>query len=296
MLDATGAIHTYNAPQSTGLNGAPAQLQNSQFTTSVISFGGAIYFDGIDGGMDSAWLVRMTPTGQFTFFPFGIDQDNAILNFVLGPDGRIWFPWNFGSSGIDNNVGHLSSISTNGVPGPGASFRSFFGQFVTPGPGGNFYITLVYAGPLPAPPPTNSFVYVVSPAGSILHKFPLPNNSNPFGIVTGSDHNLWIAEFGANKIARMTTSGVVTQYAIPTANSGPYRITSGYDDALWFTEQTANKIGRITTAGQITEYPVPTASSGLTAIVPCTTNCPPHGGVWFAEQKANKIGKFVSPL
>ena len=60
-----------------------------------------------------------------------------------------------------------------------------------------------------------------------------------------------------NKIGRITTAGVVTEYPVPTAGSYPGSITAGPDGALWFTEGAGNKIGRITTAGVITEYPVP---------------------------------------
>ena len=65
------------------------------------------------------------------------------------------------------------------------------------------------------------------------------------GIVTGSDGNLWFVEIGANKIAKVTTSGVFTEYNVPTAASQPYDITSGPDGNIWFTEQSGNKIGRI---------------------------------------------------
>jgi len=82
-------------------------------------------------------------------------------------------------------------------------------------------------------------------------------------ITLGPDGALWFAETVAGKIGRITTSGVITEYAIPTANSYPYGITTGPDGALWFTEVYAQKIGRITTDGLVTEFPVsgtPTSS------------------------------------
>jgi hypothetical protein len=48
------------------------------------------------------------------------------------------------------------------------------------------------------------------------------------------------------KIGRITTSGTVTEYVIPTANSYPQAIVAGPDGNMWFTEAATNKIGRIT--------------------------------------------------
>src|ERR1700680_2197856 len=73
-----------------------------------------------------------------------------------------------------------------------------------------------------------------------LTEYTIPTaNSFPIAITTGPDGALWFTE--ANKIGRVTTSGVFTEYTIPTANSLPYGIISGSDGALWFTENDANK-------------------------------------------------------
>ena len=45
------------------------------------------------------------------------------------------------------------------------------------------------------------------------------------------------------EIGRITTGGVITEFATPTA--GPVGITSGPDGNLWFTEQGGNKIGQV---------------------------------------------------
>jgi hypothetical protein len=44
----------------------------------------------------------------------------------------------------------------------------------------------------------------------------------------------------------MTPTGVVTEFAIPTANSVPAGITVGPDNNFWFTEDQANQIGQLT--------------------------------------------------
>jgi len=49
-----------------------------------------------------------------------------------------------------------------------------------------------------------------------------------------------------NKIAHITTAGVITEFSIPTANSQPVGITRGPDGNIWSTESAGNKIGYIT--------------------------------------------------
>jgi hypothetical protein len=85
----------------------------------------------------------------------------------------------------------------------------------------------------------------ITPAG-LRTRFPLPAGSKPFEITAGPDGALWFTEFGASKIGRITTAGVVTnEYATPTPSAGPIGITTGLDGNLWFTESSVGKIGRL---------------------------------------------------
>ena len=58
-----------------------------------------------------------------------------------------------------------------------------------------------------------------------------------------------------NKIGRITPTGTITEFPIPTASSQPVGIAAGPDGNLWFTEYNGDQIGRITPAGTITEFP-----------------------------------------
>jgi streptogramin lyase len=64
-------------------------------------------------------------------------------------------------------------------------------------------------------------------------------------IAAGPDGAMWFTELTGNKIGRISTAGVVTEYAIPTPGSNPIGIAAGPDGALWFAEYLGNKIGRI---------------------------------------------------
>ncbi len=103
-------------------------------------------------------------------------------------------------------------------------------------------------GSTPATTPTR-------PALGTIKEFIVPTaKSGLGGITAGPDGNLWFTEegtiqngkfIGGNQIGRITPSGIITEFALPTANSGPTGITAGPDGNLWFTEFNGNKIGWI---------------------------------------------------
>ena len=99
------------------------------------------------------------------------------------------------------------------------------------------------------------------------HRIPSPHPpaAGPYDITLGPDGAMWFVERNVNKIGRITTTGSVTEFDIPTARSEPYAITSGNDGALWFVEKsrTANRIGRITVDGVISEFRIPIAGASL---------------------------------
>ena len=116
-------------------------------------------------------------------------------------------------------------------------------------------------------------------------------SGGPAGITTGPDGALWFTENAGNKIGRMTTNGMFTEYEVPTPSSGVDSISMGPDGALWFTEfgPDANKIGRITSLGVITEYSVPSSGAG-----PLHITSGADGALWFTEFLANKIGMLAT--
>jgi virginiamycin B lyase len=114
-------------------------------------------------------------------------------------------------------------------------------------------------------------------------EFPIPSHpgGQPEGITVGPDGALWFTEYTGNKIGRITTAGVITEFPTITIDSRSRSITTGPDGALWFTEAGASKIGRIPTTAtpenpQLTEFPVPL--SGPFGI----TTGPDHA-LWFTS-------------
>jgi virginiamycin B lyase len=129
----------------------------------------------------------------------------------------------------------------------------------------------------------------LSPPSDLI-EFPLPTSAvahTPVGISTGPDGNLWFTEYAGNKIGRITPSGQITEFPLPTPNNGPFGITDGPDGNLWFTEQ-AHMLGRITTAGQVAEFPLLTPNSNPGEITQGS-----DGNLWFTESGTNQIGHIT---
>lgn len=170
---------------------------------------------------------------------------------------------------------------------------------------------------------------VFSSAQNVTFKeYQLNGFPSPTSITTGADGALWFTEYLGNKIGRITTTGVITEYPVQMVGSELSQlgaITAGPDGALWFTESFASKIGRITTAGvlteyttterpgamtvgpdvalwftlgsaigritaagTITEYPLP-SGSGATDIT-----LGPDGALWFIDLAGNGIGRMTA--
>jgi virginiamycin B lyase len=116
------------------------------------------------------------------------------------------------------------------------------------------------------------------------------SNANVNGIALGPDGAMWFTEYNANKIGRVTNSGVFTEYDIPTADSEPDSITAGPDGNIWFVEYNANKIAKMSTSGVVlAEYDVPTSGANVYGIT-----AGPDGALWFTEFDANKIGRVTT--
>src|SRR5581483_11231134 len=161
-----------------------------------------------------------------------------------------------------------------------------------------------------------------------LRSFPIPTrDSQPIGIALGPDGNLWFTESRGQKVARITPSGVITEFALP--GTFPGDIIAGPDEAIWFTDSTGQKVWRLNLATQgLTSFPLPSASfpgdittgadgnlwftdagtstvdrltpaGGLTEFgggqldIPYAITTGPDGNVWFTERFAQRIDRIT---
>jgi len=150
---------------------------------------------------------------------------------------------------------------------------------ITSGPDGNLWFT----------EETLNAVGRITPAAVITEfgaGFP---TGNPRGIVAGPDGNLWVAMAGGDgAIARVTKTGEVTEYPVPTAGD-PNDIALGPDGNLWYTDPANDLIGRVTPEGNITEF-----SDGITAAAAPTGITKGSDGLWFTEPGADRVGRITT--
>ena len=215
-------------------------------------------------------------TGASTLYPV-TDSGFAgekITDITAGPDGAMWF--------TGNTVGKLGRITSSGaITVYDTSAYGLAPYAIIKGPDGNLWFTDTAGGAIGQINPSTGAINEFFPDSSL--------NGNPAagGITAGPDGALWFTEPGVAKIGRITTSGDITEYAVPTANSAPEGIVAGTDGKLWFTEAAASNIGRITTSGSITEYPLPATYSAPMRII-----SGPSGQLWFTETGRSALGHF----
>ncbi len=132
-------------------------------------------------------------------------------------------------------------------------------------------------------------------AGAAVTEFPLTTQaSQPTGIVTGPDGNLWVAEAAASRIARVTPAGVVTEFTLP-AGREPFDLAAS-GGLIYFTERAGTRVGRLNPSagsdaliqGSIAEFAVPGATSAPTAIA-----AGPDDSLWFTENGSDEIGRLA---
>ena len=112
------------------------------------------------------------------------------------------------------------------------------------------------------------------------------DNVAPFGVAVDPRGVVWATLQNANKLVRISASGEMTPFPVPTRRSGLADIAVDPSGAVWFLEIAANKIGRFA-EDRFQEFPVPTPGAGLTGLAVA-----PDGAVWFTELRAHKLGRL----
>jgi virginiamycin B lyase len=220
-ITTNGAITEY--PLRLAANGYPAAA-----TSIVAGPDGALWFTERNANM----VGRITTAGGITEYPVTTAGSNP-TGIAVGPDGALWF--------TERGASKVGRITTSGViaeyplPAESMDFNPFA---IVKGPDGALWFTELGS------------IYGIgrmTTAGN-LTQFSMESDSTGYGMTTGPDRALWFVRSWKNKIARMTMTGSVTDYDVPTAGGFPHGITVGPDGALWFTELNGSRIGRIIAA------------------------------------------------
>ena len=271
-------------PDGTGLVEYP--LPHADSSPRIIALGadGNLWFSEHTGNR----IGRITPAGLISEFdiPTPSSQPRAI---ALGSDGAIWFGEFAG--------GRIGRITTDGrltefaIPTPDSGPRA-----LAAGADGNIWFSEFRAGKIGR----------ITPAG-VITEFPLPRaNAGPGDITAGADGALWFVELSGgadgvatdgNRVGRITTSGVVTEYPMPSTTPSAVNLAVGPDRSIWYTQ--GARLGRVTPDGRITEYPIGEGARGVGISSGSDRQPPAHlvNRLYFADGARDRIGyvDFAAP-
>lgn len=121
-----------------------------------------------------------------------------------------------------------------------------------------------------------------------VRQFRLPTpGAEPVDVVAGPDGSIWFTEFGADKVGRISASGVLSEYRVPQVHAEPYQLAVGPGGVIWFTEWLTGKVGRISPGGRVAQVALPKGSAGGLGIAVGA-----DGTVWVADQ-AGRIDRIA---
>lgn len=287
---------------ATALTAKPPSHAAGSVAVAVTNPGGAT------GSLAGAYKY-VAPTGQLAFQYFPIPFAAFSTDITAGPGGALWFLTNAGEDLGPDGIGR---ITTAGSFTEYPLTASGLLRDIAPGLDGNLWYTRVRA-PFTTDPDK---VGRMTPLG-VATEFTLPVNGNPSAITAGPDGATWFTEPDLQRIARITSSGTITEYFVgargrgltlgpdgqlwiagcegcagfrpgtpfvpfpppnPVPGTCPDKIVAGPDGNLWFQYSGSRKtIGRVSTSGAYMEFPVP---SGL-AIHDIAAGI--DGNLWFTS-------------
>lgn len=96
----------------------------------------------------------------------------------------------------------------------------------------------------------------VTQVGYTFSRYDTPTpDSQPYDLAY-RDGEVWFTEYQANQVARLrVSSGVITEFPLPTPDSRPTGIDVASDGQVWFVTESGDTIGRLDPAtGDVTEF------------------------------------------
>lgn len=247
----------------------------ASFLLCALSLAGCGHGTVITGGP----LPTPTPTVPKVTNEFSVPAANSSPGGILSSSGYLFFT----EQGADK-IGQVStggSFTEYAIVADGATAGDVPVDLVA-GPGNLLWFT--EQGPAPG-----IASFAPGTAGATVTEYAIAG-SKPTYIINGPVPNtLAFSDPGHNAIGQITSTGTVTETAIPTANAGPMGLAVlGSTQKIYFAEHDASKIGILDTAtNTITEVPTLTPNAGPTAVVAAQ-----DGAIWFTENNAAKLGRL----
>jgi len=194
---------------------------------------------------------------------------------TAGPDGAVWLTISdataLGRVAADGTYKTVDLPASPPVPTDSLGLRG---------------ITLAPDGSLWAAAPLGHSVFRLSPSG-VTTQFSMPNLS-PYAVTPGPGGSIWFAAQGT--AGKITSSGQLTVFSLPTDNGPAGEITTGPDGNLWLTDRNSNGVVRLAPNGSVVEFllPDPVLSGQL------SIQAGFNDDLWFTEVDGNRIGRLTT--
>jgi virginiamycin B lyase len=206
---------------------------------------------------------------------FDVGTQSAPTGVTTGPDNALWFTKNLNNSGLGRIVPGQSPTFPVSLPGERP-------RGITVGPDNNLWYTegsgTGVGDKIGRYSPTSD---THTTFGSVAL-----DNHRPEHIVAGPDGALWFDEpnTGPPAVGRITTAGVLTEFALAYPQIGTWGIAVGSDGNLWVSDYFEGKLWRMAKDGTVTGGPFAVGAGPLGLVTG------PDGNLWVTEFVASKIG------
>jgi virginiamycin B lyase len=303
---------------STGVGSNPSDI--------TVGGDGNLWFSEYKGLSNNSWIGTIRPNG--TGFASYADGNlalatNTMYGVIAAPDGNIWFDdalsgkisYVSTAGTFSGTVWSMSSTSGGGViVGPDNHVwseqqlsNSEFGVDVAPslssqtvsngwsqsnnsvrtlavGSDGNVWMIAYNNLNLEKVVPGSGPPMTVSTSGSFSA------GANPAEIISGPDGSLWVTEPGINKIASVTTAGVVTEYP---AGGTPGSFVVTKDGSLWVSIGNSTLSQVNTSSGASRGTLTPHALSGIVGGIKEMVKGPDNN-IWFTDYSGGYVGYIAN--
>ncbi len=154
-------------------------------------------------------IARVEPNGTVT--EYDSDDLNGAVGIAKGPDDRLWVTKTGAVASFDPADPTVVAVT---------AIAAVAAQDIVAGPDGNLWTpgndTVLQ---IPPDDPGNPVPHAVAGLGGR-------------GIAVGGDGRIWVADFGSQRIIRMTTDGTFTEIAV---GGGPQQVAAGPGEQIAYT-------------------------------------------------------------
>lgn len=139
----------------------------------------------------------------------------------------------------------------------------------------------------PASPATSNPTGTAAPQTLHATYVKLPTKgASPTGVALDSQGTLWTTEEGGDAVARVRSSGPLSEIKLPRPGAPGLGIVRAPDGSMWFTDRDANEVDRIAANGSLLRVPLEVGSTPLGICVG------PLNSLWVTENGDDVVDRI----